>query len=421
MLCPLQGLAQEKEASKKETLKDNLVSHVKPYGFIRNYFAFDTRESVAGTADLFYYVPKDESLNAAGEDLNAQNQFRFVSLTSRLGFDVSGYQINGLSLGAKIEADFYNGLSKSTGTAVFRLRQAYLTMGWKELGANQKSSIALKMGQAWHPMAADMPDIISLNAGAPFGPFSRTPLVNADFNIDKNFALSLAAIWEMQYTSAGPSEASADYIKYGCTPEFYLGLSYKNDAFLARAGVDLHSIKPRTKDAITNLKVNDRITTMSSFLYLQYKKDLFAAKLKTTLAQAGEHMNLNGGYGVSELGVDGYKYTPSRNSSTWLSLSYGKKLQGILFAGYVKNFGTKDELVDPSTLYYFSKNSFSNMTQMYRVTPTIAYNIGKFTLALEYELTSIQYGSDLDNHGLATKNLHWITNNRVQMMTKFAF
>lgn len=33
---------------------------LKWYGFIRNYAAVDTRESVAGTEDFFYYLPKDE-------------------------------------------------------------------------------------------------------------------------------------------------------------------------------------------------------------------------------------------------------------------------------------------------------------------------------------------------------------------------
>ena len=61
------------------------------------------------------------------------------------------------------------------------------------------------------------------------------------------------------------------------------------------------------------------------------------------------------------------------------------------------------------------------------------YNLGKFTVGLEYEVTSVQYG-DFDNKveegvpqsynwrkGLATENLHWVTNHRVQAMVKFTF
>lgn len=396
------------------------------YGFIRNYYAFDTRESVAGTEDFFYYLPKDE-LKRVDVDLNEQNSLRFAAITSRIGLNVTGYEYNGLKFGAKIETDFYNGLSGVTGTAVLRLRQAYGTVG--------KNDWLVTAGQAWHPMAADMPDVFSLNTGAPFGPFSRTPQVKFDYNFTDALSLTASAIWQMQYTSAGPGGASANYIKYGCTPEIYAGLNYKTGGLLLRAGVNVLSIKPRNNNL--EVKVDDRITTVTPFFYGQYKSGLFSAKVKTVFAEAGEHVNLNGGYGVSGVKDDGvsYEYTPTRNSSTWVSLMYGKKTQWILFGGYVKNFGTKDDLYGakdgyaPAANLYFSKNSFSNMNQMWRLTPTVIHNIGKFAIGLEYELTSVQYGDykTIDGvkcigaNGLAEDNLHWITNHRIQALVKFTF
>ncbi|MDD6365231.1 MAG: hypothetical protein PUA47_07810 [Bacteroidales bacterium] len=452
LILPAAALASEGKSSKAQAVKEHLENHVQVHGFIRNYFAFDTRESVSGTGDLFYYVPKDEKWNATGtEDLNAANQFRFLALTSRLWVDVAGYRIQNTSIGAKIEADFYCGLTGSTGTAQLRLRQAYVTLGWEQ----EKSMESLKIGQAWHPMAADMPDIFSLNTGAPFGPFSRTPVVQFDGSFGKVFGLTAAAIWEMQYPSQGPEGKSANYIKYGCTPEFYLGVNLKAGGFLARVGADVHSIKPRRTATVTVdteegpvnnvVKVKDRITTVTPFLYMQYKtqnsKVPFSVKAKTVYAQAGEHLNLNGGYGVSAVNEDGSReYTPTRNSSTWVSLSVGKKFQGVLFGGYVKNFGTAKPLVEDkdhagySSSLYFSGNSFSNMNQMWRLTPAFMYNLGKFTVGLEYELTSVQYGKYYkyevggntiscvnSSNGLATDGLHWVTNHRIQAMVKFTF
>lgn len=421
--------------TKAQAVKDHLESHVHLHGFIRNYFAYDSRESVSGTGDLFYYLPKDEAWNEDhSEDLNASSQFRFLALTSRLWVDVDGYRIKNTDIGAKIEADFYYGLSGTTGTAQFRLRQAYVNLGWRQSNAKE----SLKIGQAWHPMAADMPDVFSLNTGAPFGPFSRTPLVQFNADFGKNVGITAAAIWEQQYVSAGPAGASANYIKYGMIPEFYLGLNVYAGGFLARAGVDVHSIKPRTsaKNAENvTVKVNDRITTVTPFLYLQYKtrfgEQPFSVKAKTLFAEAGEHVNLNGGYGVCAKNDDGsWEYTPTRNSSTWVSLSFGKTFQGVLFGGYVKNFGTKKDLLNTND-FWFSKNSFKNMNQMWRITPTFLYNLGKFTFGLEYELTSVQYGDfklDAGNlpegdalRGLATENLRWVTNHRLQAMVKFTF
>ena len=64
-------------------------NHFKLYGFIRNYFTYDSRESVSGTGDLFYYLPKDEKM-VDGIDINDTPSFVYLSLTSRLGMDVTG-------------------------------------------------------------------------------------------------------------------------------------------------------------------------------------------------------------------------------------------------------------------------------------------------------------------------------------------
>ena len=384
------------------------------YGFIRNYAVADSRESVYGTEDFFYYLPKDRNV-VDGQDLNSQRTFAFAAITSRLGLDVTGYEIEGWKVGAKLEADFYAGVSGVTGTALFRLRQAFLTMN--------RNAFTLKVGQAWHPMAADMPHVFALNTGAPFGPFSRTPQATLDLKLSSELTLTASAIWQMQYTSAGPNGASADYIKYAGTPEAYLGLGYKANGFAAKAGVDVLSIKPRHNDGVR--KVSDRITTVSPFLYAEYSKGLFAVKAKTIFAQAGEHMNLNGGYGVTSVTADGsYEYAPTRNSSSWVSFSYGKKAQFVLFGGYVRNFGTAKELISSDKNHlFFSKNSFSNMNRMFRVSPEFIYNLGKVAFGLEYELTGVQYGTfgTNDVRGLATENLHWIRNHRLQLMVKYTF
>ncbi len=399
---------------------------VKLYGFVRTYCAFDTRESIAGTEDFFYYLPKDVNITSEGVDLNGQFSMRFAALTSRLGVNVIGYEFAGLKMGAKLEADFYSGLSGVTGTATMRMRQAYATIG--------NEGWMLTAGQAWHPMADDKADVFSLNSGAPFGPFSRTPQFKLDLALPGPLSFTAAALFQMQYTSAGPEGPSADYIKYGCTPEIYAGVNFVSGGLMLRLGVDLLSIKPRTNDG--SVLVSDRITTASPFAYAQYRRARFCLKAKTIMAQAGEHFNLNGGYGISDIKSDGVScnYTPTQNASSWVSLKYGERTQWVLFGGYVRNFGTRDELLGsaggyaPAANLYFSKNSFSNMNRMWRLTPAVIRNFGKLSLGLEYEITSVQYGSYktvdgvkmIGSYGLAQDNLHWVTNHRLQALVKFA-
>ena len=438
--CALNAAAADKE--QKTEPKNNF----KLYGFIRNYFAFDSRESVSGTGDLFYYLPKDVKMNEDGtEDLNATSSFRFLALTSRLGVDVSGYSINNVHFGAKIEGDFYAGLSNSSntnagvyfpgnakisGTATARLRQAFATITWKELGKEQQNSVGLKIGQAWHPMAADHPHLFSLEVGAPFGPFSRTPLAQMDANLGEHWVLSAAAIWQMQYQSTGPIGGSALYMKYGKTPEMYAAVAYKSKGFLLRAGVDMVSIKPRVLGQLdgNTVKVSDRKTPVLGYVFTQYSYKKFAVKAKTTFGQGGEHMNLMSGYAKIGENSDGsWDYASLRNSSSWLSMSYGKKWQGVLFLGYVKNLGIAEAASAPLAKadVYFCGNGFSNINQMYRINPQIIYNIGKLNVGLEYQLTNVQYGEydggKLNEYGLATKNLHWVCNHRVNMMVKYNF
>ena len=456
------------KAEKKEAVKSHLKQHFKPYGFVRNFFTFDSRESMSGTGDLYNYQPYDEAWNmtpeeaaATGlprEDLNARSTFRFLSLTTRLGLDIVGYKWRNTEFGAKIEADFSAGLSTKvshpvSGVAQFRLRQAYLTLGWDSLpmlNGKDYARVDLTIGQAWHPMAADHSDVLSITSGAPFGPFNRSPQVKMDARLGKYVTLTGALLWQMQYCSVGPSPTgasiqAADFIMYSKTPETYLGLSVHTNGFLLRAGADVLSIKPRQigrtvpmpGDTIS-VSVKDRITTASPFLYLQYKKGEFSIKAKTIFSEAGEHMNLNSGYGVKAKNADGsWEYTPLRASSSWLSIVYGgkigaqedkhpQKLQGILFAGYIENLGTKEALYDgdhdghPDDLYTPRAN---NLNRMWRLSPTLLYTVGKFQLGLEYEITSVQYGQfgSTNLYGIAKTNLHWVTNHRVQLMTKYNF
>ena len=432
--------AMNASAAEKAEPKNNF----KLYGFIRNYFTYDSRESVSGTGDLFYYLPKDVKM-VDGLDIHDQASFTYLSLTSRLGVDVSGYSIGNAHFTAKIEGDFYSGLSNSSnaaaseyfpgntkisGTATARLRQAFVTVTWKELGKDKANSVALKMGQAWHPMAADMSHVFSLEAGAPFGPFSRTPQVTMDANLGKNWVLSASAIWQMQYQSSGPIGASATYMKYGMTPEIYAGITYKSNGFLMRAGADLLSIKPRVLGELDGktVKVSDRKTSVLGYVYAQYSHKNFAVKAKTTFGEGGEHMNLMSGYAKVGENTDGsWEYASLRNSSSWLSLSYGKKWQGVLFLGYVKNLGLAEAASGSIAKgdVYFCGNGFSNLNQLYRINPQLIYNVGKMNIGLEYQWTAVQYGDydggKLNANALAENNLHWVGNNRINMMVKFNF
>ena len=398
--------------------EDSNVPHFKLYGFVRNYFAYDSRVSTAGTEDLYYWMPKDIKM-VGNTDVNNVSTFRFAALTTRLGVDISGYEFSGYKIGGKIESDFYAGITGVTGTAQLRLRQAYVTVA--------KNGRNWKIGQAWHPMAADLPDIFSLESGAPFGPFSRTPQVQLEWNLSSGLSLTAAALWQMQYTSTGPEGASANYIKYGCTPELYLGLNYKQDKTTLRLGGDVLSIKPRLVSA--KGLAADRITTWNVFLYGAGSIGDLNLKAKLTYANDGSHFNLIGGYGVASIDDEtgNWSFAATRNATGWATLSYKGLGNWVpsLFLGYSKVFGTPvdvlgDKKDDGSYMYRWVKNSADTVDYLFRVQPELIYNLGKLQFGLEYMLTGANYGKP-DARMHAVDQLHLVLNHRVQMMVKLNF
>ena len=390
----------------------------KPYGFVRNYFAYDSRVSSAGTDDLYYWMPKDVKM-VGSEDVNNVSSFRFAALTSRLGVDLSGYEFSGYKVGGKFEADFYAGLTGNTGTAQFRLRQAFVTVA--------KNNRSWKIGQAWHPMGADLPDIFSLESGAPFGPFSRTPLVQFDWKLTDALSLTTAAVWQMQFCSTGPEGVSANYIKYGCTPELYAGVNLKYGKTTLKLGGDVLSIKPRQVSAKGFAK--DRITTWNVFLFGSSSIGNLNLKSKLTYANDGSHLNLLGGYGVYSIDdeYDNWEYVSTRTAAGWATLQYkglGNWVPQMLI-GYTKLFGTGVDVFGDKTdagayKYRWVKNSADVIDYMFRIQPEIVYNLGKLQFGLEYMLTGVNYGKTGPRMVAAT-DLHLVMNHRVQMMVKLNF
>ena len=390
----------------------------KLYGFIRNYMVADSRAVNAGTEDLYFYMPKGHDYSQGDFDANDGFNWRFVSLTSRLGLDASGYKFGKLGVSGKVEADFYN-LSGSV--PILRLRQAFMKLSFDE------SPVSLTIGQTWHPMAADMPHMNNLETGAPFNPFNRSPQLTADVNLGNGFSFTASLLYLNHYLPTGPAGKSKDYYKYGL-PELYVGVGYKGGKIAAKAGVDMTNIRPyrtyadwRIMDSAPMMEVKSLMTTFSPFVFFQYTDGMFQLRAKSILAQSGEHMNLLSGYGVHSFNQDGtIEYTPMQDWASFVSFQYGKKFQVMGMLGYMKQLGTTKDLVDNQL--WMNTAADVHIQQAFRATPTVAWNLGKFTVSLEYNLTAAEFGSGSRNaRGMFEGDKEWILNHRFICMTKFNF
>ncbi len=424
VLIPAAGLIAQSENSV------NLTNHIEPYGFFRTSAIFDSRDSKAGSEDLFYYLPMDKEINLNGEDIHYNPSFKMSAITTRLGLKVSGFRYGNFSVSGKLEADFYLMVGS---TASLRLREAFVNLGWDNVGYNA-NEFSLKVGQAWHPFSADLPYCINVETGSPFNPFNWSPQILAGAKFG-NWTLSAGVIYPMQFLPTGPFGPSENYVKYGLIPELYAGVSFEGGGFLARVGADFLSLRPRWRTASilaslfdVGTKTTDRISMISPMAYLQFSSGTFKVNAKSVLAQGGDHLRLMGGYVLTDTTNPlSYGYEPLMSSSSFVSFSYGSRFQLMCMAGYMKALGTNHMIdlgeatnLSPDDVYYFS-DGFKNINQMFRATPTIAYNLGKLTFGVEYDWTCVEYGSmeSLNNHALAVKDRHMIMNHRVMGVLKY--
>ncbi|MBE6302368.1 MAG: hypothetical protein E7089_00330 [Bacteroidales bacterium] len=409
-LClALCGFAQEKKIT------------FKPYGFVRNYAAFDTRDNLSSSSDQFNMIPKDEALNAYGDDLNEKKDIFLLSITTRLGLNITGPEFLGAKTSAKIESDF---AGFGTSNTVLRIRQAYAKMDWEKDN--------LLVGQAWHPMMGDMmPDVFSLATGAPFTPFSRSPQVRYD-RLAGNFKLTATALYQFQYLSYGPnannlesSTTSFDYARKALVPELYFQAMYKKGDFMAGAGVDILTLKPRTEytdaDGVKNLS-NELVTSFSPTAFFSYKESNWGVKGRVTYAQNASHLNMLSGYGVTEIKENGeVEYGSLSSVTAWVDVTYKQKLKKgtltyCLFGGYGKNLGCEDDFVSSNMMYV---RGYKNIDNFWRVSPSVLYTHNAMQIGLEYEPTTVGYGT-MKADGSVDKERS-VTNHRICALLKYNF
>ena len=410
LLLPLLALAIVANAEEVQSKKD---FELKLYGQVRADLFYNTRANAESVDGLFYSYPMDIKLDAEGNDLNDQDNSNMYLLYSRLGLDVKGPKLGSAKTSAKIEFDFRG---SGTTLSLIRLRHAYFNFDWG------KSSVLA--GQTWHPFFGEVsPQMLNLNTGAPFQPFSRAPQVRYRFN-HNGLQLTASAVWQSQFLSVGPDEndntksvKSNKYIKNSCIPEIHFGADYKTSNLIVGAGADMTSLVPRTQSTVdgNTYKVNERITTVSGEVHAKYTTPMWYFAAKSTLASNLTQTSMLGGYGVCDIDpITGQQsYTPTYNSSSWVNVVWGKKWKVGAFGGYMKNLGTTKEV---SSLI----GTGVDVDQIVCGSAEVTYNLPHWRIGLEYNYTAAWYG-DLNKANGKIVNTHSVDNHRIVASATFSF
>lgn len=403
---------------------------VKPYGFVRNYFNLDSRKTYTVVGGEYNMIPYDEAWNEdKSEDLNDVAHAQLQALTTRIGLNLEGPEVLGMMSSGKIEGDF-GGFG--TNNMVFRIRQAWVKLS----KGSENTNTEILVGQTWHPLSGDiMPEVLGMAAGAPFRPHSRTPQVRV-MQYFGSFGYTAAALYQLQYMNNGPKSASdptstnsIDFAHNALLPELFLGFNFKQGPWYIQLGVDEQLLRPRTHALVGGVtkEVDETVFSLTPTVYAQYVQGLWSVKFRTLLAQNTSHLNQLCGYAVTGVGADGsWNYAPIRNTISYLNIAYGRKVRCNLFLGYIKNLGAGEELYDFGTgnyrIYMKGGTNFTSLNSIYRIAPSISYNVKAFNIGLEYEWTACTYGDIATDGSIRDNdNLHQVANHRICALVKYNF
>lgn len=374
-------------AATNVTGNDSTVFKINLGGFIKNDILFDTRKNLETVDGLFLFYPLAPRLDHYGNDLNAKNSASLISIMSRVFVSATGVKFLNAKASGHLEFDFTN----FTTLAGVRFRHAWSRLDWE--------NSQLMFGLNWHPLFTPdvFPTVMSLNTGAPFQVFNRSPQIRFSHKIS-NLRFTASAIHQADFKSPGPNGNSSEYLRNAIFPNMNLIIQYETPSLILGITGDYKIIQP--KQFVTPLtgpnqgaiiQTNETLASYAANIFLRYTKNNLTFKAKALYGQnLFEHL-LPGGYAVSSIdNLTGHtSYTPYNHLLLWGNLIYGKRFQAGLFVGYFKNLGTSHPVTGP----LFARAE--NIDYAYRISPFISYNMPKISISAEVETTVAAYG-DID-------------------------
>lgn len=373
------------------------------YGFVAAQSWINTHESVAGAEGFLYLYPTDELADPADDhDTRAIPQGTWFGTMARLGFVLHGPQIFGAASRAKAELEFSG--HSAPGSILYR--HAFIALDW------DRSTLTL--GQTWHPMNDLFPSTVGIAIGSPFNALNRSPQLRYEYFLgnEKDIKLTGAAIFQAANASAGPAGKGYSYIRNSIMPMFYAGVDFTFGDLKIGGGLEYQHITPMVDVADNNRKYY--LNGVSGMIQAQYNKDKLAVKAKTLIGQNMSHLGICSGFGlVGNLNPGDIQYTPLAASSSWAQVQYGDELKFGLMGGYMSNWGAGKDL---AAIYAVEGGRIDNM---WRVAPNVQYNVGNMNLGVEYELTTVAYGTPQANG--TVDDTHNVSNNRLLFSVLYSF
>lgn len=385
ILCLLlfMGLSGQVVAKDNATNTDEKINKsYQLYGFIRTDFFAQSRNTKTSVLDLFPLYAMPQELNADGEDLNNRASAGLYSVTTRIG---SHFYAPGIWGAKKTYGRIETDLSGGTDFVFLRLRQAYVQLNWEHTD--------LIVGQTWHPLftLSVMPNVMSINTGAPYQPFNRSPQIRYTYS-SEYWKILGAVSYQTMYKTVGKDGPSIQYQKDAIIPNVSVGAEYRREHFLGGIVGDYKAILPERyifdSDSVKHLN-NNLLHSFSGAAYLAYQKGLFKTTAKAVYGQNLSDHSIIGGFAIGP----NHEYVAYNSFSSFMTLSYGKLHLLDFFVGYSENLGASKSIDNSYHFYGFGVIDQNVIGNMYRTSLMYTYNPKDWRIGLEVEYNNVGWGN----------------------------
>lgn len=378
---------------------------VKFGGFLRTEYNIDSRRTVGAVDDLFSFFPYPEAKDAAGDDQNKVVRQNFSAEATRFNALFTGPDVLGAKSSSFFEFDFTGGAATNGTTTApfgFRFRHAYVKLNW--------TNSEVLFGRTWNPLSDIIfPSVIGLNTGIPFRPFGRGDQLRFTYKASESVSILAAALIQTEFKSFSYVDATAatvvvnntNDVRANTIPDLHLQLHYKSGAIFAGLFSEYKVIRPTIVSKGTGgiFKTTESVNSYTLGGFARYTENKFTIQGSGLYGQNLAELFQQGGYAVTSVdAVNGKReYTPSKAVSSWINATYGKDVVVGLFAGYQKNLGFNDNILSGAGTFL---GRWQDVDHIYRIAPSIKYNIGRLSLGAELDYNVAAYGTvDYANKG----------------------
>ncbi len=387
-------------------------------GYVKNDFFYDYRKTVGIREGHFYLYPENIKYDADSVDINAKTTFNFLSIQTRLRGDITGPDAWGAKTSGVIEGEFYGTTDASINC--FRVRHAYAKLSWPNTD--------LTIGQTWHGMFFEecFPEIMSVNTGCPFQPFSRNPQIKVAQKF-KDFKFIISVMSQRDFAEWGGSDA----LRNAALPDLNLRISYQHfnedntrELFIG-GSADYKVLVPKIVTD-SNYSTNSSLNNYAFSLVFKYRCPKVTFKLSGIYGQDLYNHTMLGGYAYKyttdsmTIARGDFSYTPINTFSSWIDFTTnGSKFRFGILGGYTRNLGSFHNILNWTDEHsYFSRGW--NIAYVYRISPRFVFITGKIKMGIEGDYTVAGYGSSINSLG-EVKNVKPVSNIRLMYSMFYYF